>query len=92
MSTTLIYGPPCGGKTSLVSELKVRGDLVQDFDHVHSVLSGLDPYTRVEDVAEDLNDLRLEVDTLGERLEELTNSVSFLLMVEDRVLPEWLAD
>tara|TARA_R110000744_G_scaffold260367_1_gene375332 strand:+ start:70 stop:1116 length:1047 start_codon:yes stop_codon:yes gene_type:complete len=40
--TTLIYGPPCGGKTELVNQLKVRGDLVLDFDQVHSALSGLD--------------------------------------------------
>ncbi len=50
------------------------------------------PDARVEDVAEDLNDLWLEVDTLGDRLEELTDSVSFLLMVEDRGLTEWPAD
>ena len=50
------------------------------------------PYARVEDVAEDLDDLWLEVDTLGKRLEDLTDSVSFLLMVEDRGLPQWPAD
>ena len=50
------------------------------------------PYARVEDVAEDLDDLWLEVDTLGERLEELTDSVSFLLLLEDRGLPDWPAD
>ena len=52
----------------------------------------LQSYARVEDVAEDLDDLWLEVDTLGDRLEELTDSVSFLLMVEDRGLPKWAAD
>ena len=40
--TTLIYGPPCGGKTELVQKLRIRGDLVLDFDQVHSALSGLD--------------------------------------------------
>ena len=40
--TTLIYGPPCGGKTDLVRQLRIRGDLVLDFDQVHSALSGLD--------------------------------------------------
>ena len=43
-------------------------------------------------MAEDLDDLWLEVDTLGERLEELTDSVSFLLLLEDRGLPDWPAD
>ena len=42
--TTLIYGPPCGGKSTFVYELHERGDLVLDFDQVHSALSGLDPY------------------------------------------------
>ena len=42
--TTLIYGPPCGGKSTFVHELHERGDLVLDFDQVHSALSGLDPY------------------------------------------------
>ena len=41
---------------------------------------------------EDLDDLWLEIDTLGERLEDLTDSVSFLLMLEDRGLPEWPAN
>ena len=52
----------------------------------------MQPFARVEDVAEDLDELWLEVDTLGDRLEELTDSVSFLLLVEDRGLPEWPAD
>ena len=42
--TTLIYGPPCGGKSTLVHELHERGDLVLDFDQIHAALSGLDPY------------------------------------------------
>ena len=42
--TTLIYGPPCGGKTDLVQQLRIRGDLVLDFDKIHAALSGLDPY------------------------------------------------
>ena len=51
------------------------------------------PYARVEDVAEDLDDLWLEVDTLGERLEELTDSVSWLLLIEDSApVPDWSTD
>ena len=46
--TTLIYGPPCGGKSTFVHELHERGDLVLDFDQVHSALSGLDPYDHHE--------------------------------------------
>jgi len=52
----------------------------------------MQPFARVEEVAEDLDDLWLEVNTLDDRLEELTDSVSFLLLVEDRGLPEWPAD
>ena len=61
---------------------------------VEAIQAAMDgqPYARVEDVAEDLDDLWLEIDTLGERLEDLTDSVSFLLMLEDRGLPEWPAN
>ena len=48
----------------------------------------MQPFARVED----LDDLWLEVNTLGDRREELTDSVSFLLLVKDRGLPEWPAD
>ena len=48
--TTLIYGPPCGGKSTLVHELHERGDLVLDFDQVHAALSGLDPYDHHNDI------------------------------------------
>jgi hypothetical protein len=51
------------------------------------------PYARVADVAEDLDDLWLEVGTIGDRLDEITGSVSWLLMIEDRApVPEWPAD
>ena len=48
--TILIYGPPCGGKSTLVRELHERGDLVVDFDKIHSALSGLDPYDHHNDI------------------------------------------
>ena len=48
--TTLIYGPPCGGKSTLVQQLHERGDLVVDFDKIHSALSGLDPYDHHNDI------------------------------------------
>ena len=48
--TTLIYGPPCGGKSTLLHELHQRGDLVLDFDKIHSALSGLDPYDHHNDI------------------------------------------
>ena len=57
---------------------------------VEAIQNSMDmqPFARVED----LDDLWLEVNTLGDRLEELTDSVSFLLLLEDRALPEWPAD
>ena len=39
MSTTLIYGPPCGGKSTLVHEMHERGNLVLDFDQIHATLA-----------------------------------------------------
>lgn len=41
MSTTLIWGPPCGGKSTLVDQLAQRGDLILDPDRLHHALSGL---------------------------------------------------
>ena len=74
------------------SRLVARLDAVEvTVEAIQAAMDG-QPYARVEDVAEDLDDLWLEIDTLGERLEDLTDSVSFLLMLEDRGLPEWPAD
>ena len=87
MSSTL-KGLPWWTASRLVSRL----DAVEA--SVEAIQEAMEeaPYARVEDVAEDLDDLWLEIDTLGERLEDLTDSVSFLLMLEDRGLPEWPAD
>ena len=41
---TLIWGPPCGGKSTLVQELAERGDLILDPDLLHGALSGLGPH------------------------------------------------
>ena len=74
------------------SRLVARLDAVEvTVEAIQAAMDG-QPYARVEDVAEDLDDLWLEIDTLGERLEDLTDSVSFLLMLEDRGLPEWPAN
>ena len=88
LSSALLAGSISWSASRLVSRL----DAVEA--SVEAIQEAMEeaPYARVEDVAEDLDDLWLEVDTLGERLEDLTDSVSFLLMVEDRGLPKWPAD
>ena len=43
-SVTLIWGPPCGGKSTLVAQLASRGDVVLDPDLLHGALSGLGPH------------------------------------------------
>jgi len=85
ISTAILAGSISWSSSRLVSRL----DAVEA--SVEAIQEAMEeaPYARVEDVAEDLDDLWLEVGTLGERLEELTDSVSFLLMVEDRGLPDW---
>ena len=41
---TLVWGPPCGGKSTLVQELAERGDLILDSDLLHGALSALGPH------------------------------------------------
>ena len=43
-SITLLWGPPCAGKSTLVGELAERGDVVLDPDLLHAALSGLGPH------------------------------------------------
>tara|TARA_R110002072_G_C7811990_1_gene522568 strand:+ start:554 stop:883 length:330 start_codon:yes stop_codon:yes gene_type:complete len=88
LSSALLAGSISWSASRLVSRL----DAVEASVAAIQESMDLQSYARVEDVAEDLDDLWLEVDTLGDRLEELTDSVSFLLMVEDRGLPKWAAD
>ena len=88
LSSAILAGSISWSASRLVSRL----DAVEvTVEAIQAAMDG-QPYARVEDVAEDLDDLWLEIDTLGERLEDLTDSVSFLLMLEDRGLPEWPAD
>ena len=88
LSSALLAGSISWSASRLVSRL----DAVEvTVEAIQAAMDG-QPYARVEDVAEDLDDLWLEIDTLGERMEDLTDSVSFLLMLEDRGLPEWPAD
>ena len=88
LSSALLAGSISWSASRLVARL----DAVEvTVEAIQEAMDG-QPYARVEDVAEDLDDLWLEIDTLGERLEDLTDSVSFLLMLEDHGLPEWPAD
>ena len=41
---TLLWGPPCAGKSTLVGELAERGDVILDPDLLHAALSGLGPH------------------------------------------------
>lgn len=45
---TLVAGPPCGGKTSLVEDEAQRGDLVVDLDAIAAAISGCRLYDKPE--------------------------------------------
>lgn len=45
-------------------------------------------FARVDDVSEDFEDLRLDVDALRDQLEGVTDSVSFLLMADEQTFWE----
>ena len=48
---TLLWGPPCAGKSTLVRELSKRGDIILDRDQIHSALSGLAPHDHDDNVS-----------------------------------------
>ena len=48
---TLLWGPPCAGKSSLVREIAQRGDIILDPDLIHSALSGLGPHDHDDNVS-----------------------------------------
>lgn len=45
-SIYLVYGAPCSGKTSYVTDVKQPGDLIIDIDSVWQCVSGTDRYTK----------------------------------------------
>ena len=40
----IVAGPPCSGKSTYVRQQALRGDLIYDYDALHSALSGLDSH------------------------------------------------
>tara|TARA_B100000029_G_C17555448_1_gene951547 strand:- start:597 stop:1730 length:1134 start_codon:yes stop_codon:yes gene_type:complete len=43
-SVTLVYGPPCGGKSTYVEQMAQPGDLILCSDRLHQALSGLEAH------------------------------------------------
>ena len=74
--TTLIYGPPCGGKSTLVHEMHERGDLVLDFDQVHAALSGLDPYDHHDSITPFVVEA---MDAIKRRLQTEKNTTAWVI-------------
>jgi HK97 family phage prohead protease len=52
---TLVWGPPCSGKSSFVRQNARRGDLILDRDSIHMALSNLDSHDRDSDVSSMVN-------------------------------------
>ena len=48
---TLVWGPPCAGKSTFVQELAERGDVILDSDQIHAALSGLELHDHVDSVS-----------------------------------------
>lgn len=44
MMVYLIYGAPCSGKTTYISEHSKRGDLICDVDFIYEAISGENPH------------------------------------------------
>ncbi|MBP7212743.1 MAG: ATP-dependent Clp protease proteolytic subunit [Anaerolineaceae bacterium] len=58
---TVVWGAPCSGKSSYVSENAKSGDVVHDFDRLYSAVSGLPLYERNEALSPYVWDLTDEV-------------------------------
>lgn len=46
----LIYGAPCSGKTTLVNQMRRRGDLMVDMDLLYMAVSGCDRYDKPDNI------------------------------------------
>jgi len=60
----LVYGPPCGGKTTYISERMGDGDIVCDVDLIYAAISGRDAHDAdlwVHETALKLKDQLLDI-------------------------------
>lgn len=46
----IVYGSPCSGKTTLVNQLKLRGDIILDMDTLYQALSGCQLYDKPDNI------------------------------------------
>lgn len=68
-NVTLIYGPPCAGKTQLVTQLSERGDLIVDMDRLYAAVSGCDLYDKPDSIKRNVFGVRdLLIDQIRMRL------------------------
>lgn len=46
----LVYGAPCSGKTSLVNQMRQRGDIIIDMDRLYEAVSGCSLYDKPDNI------------------------------------------
>lgn len=46
----IVYGSPCSGKSTLVNQLKLRGDIIVDMDLLYEAISGCTLYDKPENI------------------------------------------
>lgn len=46
----IVYGSPCSGKTTLVNQLKLRGDIIVDMDLLYQAISGCVLYDKPDNI------------------------------------------
>ena len=46
----IIYGAPCSGKTSLVNQMRQRGDIIIDMDRLYEAISGCSLYDKPDNI------------------------------------------
>jgi len=57
----IVYGPPLSGKTTYVKNRANDGDLVVDMDYIYQAISGLDLYTKPNNLLLNAKGLRDEL-------------------------------
>lgn len=46
----IVYGSPCSGKSTLVNQLKLRGDIIVDMDLLYEAISGCKLYDKPDNI------------------------------------------
>lgn len=71
----IIYGSPCSGKTTLVNQMKLRGDIIIDMNMLYFAISGCSMYDKPDNIKNVVFRLRdAAIDAVRTRLGKWNNA------------------